>query len=63
MALFASMSAAEARCKAQIAAKVWVNAHSARDMNGVIICRFQRYMSATQPGAGGWVETNDDSVN
>ena len=63
MALFASMSAAESRCRSQIVAKVWVNAHSARDNAGQIICRFQRYMSPTNPGYGAWTTTNDDSVS
>jgi hypothetical protein len=63
MAAFATLSAAETRCKAQIAAKVWVNAHSGRDQTGQIIARFQRFMSPAQRGEGGWVTTTDDSVN
>ena len=63
MAAFATLSAAEARCKAQIVAKVWVVAHSQRDRTGAISVRFQRYMSPTQRGEGGWTETTDDSVN
>ena len=63
MAAFASLSAAETRCKAQIVAKVWVVAHAARNVNGAIIARFQRYMSPTQRGEGAWLETTDDSVN
>lgn len=63
MAAFSSLSASETRCKQQIAAKVWVNAHVARNKSGAIIARFQRYMSPTQRTEGGWVETTDDSVN
>ena len=63
MASFATMSAAETRCKAQVAAKVWVNAHAGRNAAGAIMARFQRYMSPFQPGAGAWIETTDDSVN
>ena len=63
MANFASLSAAETRCKAQIVAKVWVNAHAGRNATGAIIARFQRYMSPTQRGEGAWIETTDDSVN
>ena len=64
MANFSTMTAAETRCKAQIVAKVWVVAHSARNKSGQIIARFQRYMSpGTNAGAGAWVETQDDSVN
>ena len=64
MANFASLDAAGVRCRAQMAAKVWVVAHSEKDKDGVIKARFIRYMS---PGSGlangGWVETQDDSVN
>ena len=63
MANLASLSAAETRCKAQIVAKVWVNAHAGRNATGAIIARFQRYMSPTQRGEGAWIETTDDSVN
>jgi hypothetical protein len=63
MASFATMGAAETRCRAQIAANVWVHAHSQRDKTGVISVRFQRYMSPSAPGEGAWVETQDDSVN
>ena len=63
MATFASMSACETRCKAQMEAKVWVVAHAARNNSGQIIARFQRYMSPSAQGAGAWVETTDDAVN
>lgn len=63
MATFATLSAAETRCKSQMVAKVWVVAHAARNQSGAIIARFKRYMSPTQLGEGGWVETTDDSVS
>jgi hypothetical protein len=63
MAAFATMTASETRCKAQIVAKVWVHAHSARNQTGQIIARFQRYMSPSAPGEGAWLETADDSVS
>ena len=63
MATFSTMASAEARCKAQMVAKVWVVAHSAKDFNGQIICRFQRYMSPAHPDYGAWIETNQDNVN
>jgi hypothetical protein len=63
MANFSTMTASETRCKAQVAAKVWVVAHSARNKSGQIIARFQRYMSPSAPGNGAWIETTDDSVS
>ena len=36
---------AEARAKAKVADKTWVNAHAARTMNGTICVRVQRFMS------------------
>jgi hypothetical protein len=63
MATFTAMADSEIRCKAQMVAKVWVNAHSARNVSGQIIARFQRYMSPSAPGEGAWIETSDDSVN
>ena len=50
MAAFATLSAAETRCKAHVAAKVWGVAHAARNTTGAIIARFQRYMSPAQRG-------------
>ena len=65
MASFSSMEAAEQRYKAQMVAKKWVVGHSARDKDGVIVCRVQRYMS--QPldttNKGSWVLIYDDSVD
>ncbi len=63
MASFSTMVASETRCKAQMAAKVWVVAHSARNKSGQIIARFQRYMSPSHKDYGAWVETTDDSVS
>lgn len=63
MAAFATIADAEARCRSQMTAKVWVTAHAGRTMSGQIICRFQRYMSPSNPGHGAWVETTDDSVS
>jgi hypothetical protein len=63
MAAFATLSAAEVRCRAQMTARVWLVAHSARNSAGQIICRFQRPMSPTQRGEGAWQETADDTVN
>ncbi len=63
MATFTTITDAEARCRSQITAKVWVNAHAGRNVSGQIIARFQRYMSPTNPGHGAWIETIDDAVN
>lgn len=63
MAAFASMTACETRCKAQVVAKVWVTAHASRNQTGQITARFQRYMSPSAPGNGAWIETQDDAVN
>lgn len=60
MAAFATMAAAEARAVAKVKDKTWVVAHSARDFNGTIIVRFQRFMSPTNPGYGAWVTTDQD---
>jgi hypothetical protein len=46
-----------------MAANVWVVAHSARNVNGQIVARFQRFMSPSAPGNGAWIESTDDSVN
>ena len=63
MSTFLTTTASETHCKAQIAAKVWVNAHAGRNASGHIVARFQRYMSPAAPGNGAWIETTDDSVN
>ena len=63
MATFTTMADLEIRCKAQMAANVWVVAHSARNVNGQIVARFQRFMSPSAPGNGAWIESTDDSVN
>lgn len=54
--------AAEDWAKAKIADKTWVNAHQAIDKAGNTICRFQRFMSATNPGYGEWVESRADDA-
>jgi hypothetical protein len=66
MGAFATLAAAEERCKSQIAAGVWVVGHSERDANGVIKARFIRYMTTAglaTPARGGWEETDDDTVD
>lgn len=62
MAAFATMAAAEARAVAKVADKTWVNAHSQRGNTGTIGVRVQRFMSATNPGYGAWVEITDDAT-
>lgn len=63
MSNFATLQEAEIRAYAMRANGTWINAHAERDINGVIMVRFQRKMS---PGAGllngGWVETSDNTV-
>lgn len=63
MAAFATTDAAEARCKTQMLAGIWLVAHVERTSAGVIASRFIRPMSAASPTNGGWVETTDDTVN
>lgn len=64
MADFADTSAgrqtAEALCVTRMTAKVWVVAHMAINAAGHTICRFQRFMSPTNPGYGAWVESRAD---
>lgn len=62
MAAFATMAAAEVRAVAKVSDKTWVQAHVARTVAGVIAVRVQRFMSAANPGNGGWVEITDDAV-
>lgn len=63
MANFAATAAgfaeAAALCKTRTTAKVWVVAHPAKDINGNVICRFQRFMSPTHPDYGSWVQSRD----
>lgn len=54
----AGMAAAAVLCKARVAAGVWVVAHTAL-VDGHPVCRFQRYMSPTNPAYGAWVESRD----
>ena len=63
MAAFATMDAAETRARAQIAAGIWVNAHTERTFDGTIAVRVQRYMSPTNPDYGAWVEITDDATD
>lgn len=66
MANFANTSAgfvaAETWAKAKIVDETWVNAHAGRDKDGNVICRFQRFMSATNPDYGAWTESRDDAA-
>ena len=66
MANFANTAAgrvtAEVWAKAKIVDKTWVNAHVAVDSSGNTIVRFQRFMSATNPGYGDWVTSRDDAA-
>lgn len=62
MANFTSLSQVDARIRTLMATKVWVVGHSARNRLGQIIARFIRYMKPSAPDAGGWVETQDDTV-
>jgi uncharacterized protein with FMN-binding domain len=65
MAAFATMAAAEARAKAKVKDGTWINAHSARKMNGQICVRVQRKMSpatAQTRQEGAWVELTDDAA-
>lgn len=61
MAAFATMAAAEARARAKMEDKTWVKAHVSRTVAGAIAVRVQRFMSATNPGHGEWVEITDDA--
>lgn len=61
MALFASLAAAEVRLRAKIEDGTFVTGHVARDKNGKIIIRVQRFMSPTARAEGGWIELDDDT--
>jgi len=63
MAAFATMTAAETRCKEQIVAGTWINAHSQRNETGTISVRVQRKMSPTNPDYGGWTVITDDATD
>ena len=53
---------AEAWAVAKVKDHTFVNAHAARDKNGHVIVRFQRYMSPAHPGYGAWVESRDSAA-
>jgi len=61
MAAFATTAAAEVRLRSKIEDKTWVTGHVGRTVAGVIAVRVQRFMSATNPGYGAWVEITDDA--
>jgi len=63
MASFSDTATAEIRCKAQVAAGTWLTAFVGRNFSGAVICRFQRFMSPTNPDHGAWVETTEDDVD
>ena len=58
----AGRDTAEAWGLAKIADKTWVNSHVATDIDGNIICRFQRVLSPTHPDYGEWVESRSDAA-
>jgi len=62
MAAFATPAAAETRAYALVLDGTWVNAHYTRQNDGTIAVRLQRFMSATNPGHGEWVEVTDDAA-
>lgn len=62
MAAFATFAAAEARAYAKVLDHTWNNAHAERKFDGTIAVRVQRYMSATHPDYGAWVEITDDGT-
>jgi len=62
MAAFATFAAAEAQAVAKVADGTWVNAHAARKVDGTLAVRVQRFMSATNPAYGAWVEITDDET-
>ena len=53
---------AEEWATAKIADGTWVNAHVAINDAAHTICRFQRFMSATNPDYGSWTEDRDDAA-
>lgn len=62
MAAFADFAAAEVRAYAKVADGTWVNAHAAYQVDGTVAVRVQRFMSATNPDNGAWVEITDDAT-
>lgn len=63
MAAFSDMAAAETRAYAKVADGTWINAHSARQVDGTICVRVQRKMSPTNPDYGAWTEITDDATD
>lgn len=56
---------AEAWAVAKVKDHTFVNAHAARDKDGHVIVRFQRYMAptnATTKQYGAWVTSRDDAA-
>jgi len=66
MANFANTDAgkieAQDLIKTRMIAGVWINGHVGVDYSGNVLCRFQRYMSPTNPDYGAWVESRDDAA-
>ena len=66
MANFADTQAgfitAEALCTTRMTSKAWLQGHAAINQAGNTIVRFQRPMSATNPGYGAWTESRDDAA-
>ena len=61
MAAFATVEAAEQRAVEKMTDKTWVVAHSARQFDGTIAVRLQRFLSPTHPDYGAWVEVTSDA--
>jgi hypothetical protein len=55
-------AAAEAWAVSKTKDHTFVNAHAARDKDGHVIVRFQRYMSPAAPGEGAWITSRDDAA-
>jgi len=61
VAAFASMEAAEKWGRDRMADGTYVEAHSQRDMDGVISVRALRHVNlAVASGAGNWIIVTDD---
>lgn len=63
MAAFATFAAAETRAYAKVLDGTWVNAHAMRQNDGTLAVRVQRFMSASNPDYGAWVEITDDATD
>lgn len=63
MAAFATFAAAEARAEAKVKDGTWINAYASRSLTGAgYAVEVQRFMSATHPDYGAWVEITDDAT-